>query len=258
MRENSLRARLRAGEPAVNGWLSIPATYSAEGLGWCGFHSVTVDLQHGMIGYQCALGMLQALSATPATPLVRVTALDAAMIMKLLDSGAYGVICPMISTREETEAFVSACRYPPVGTRSFGPSRGLLYGGADYVARANEEIMVIPMIETPAAVENIDAILNTPGVDMIYVGPNDLAMVMDGTNTGSRPASSAAIRHILSRARAANVPAGIFCADAAEARSRLDEGFALVTPANDFGLLTRAARSAIAILTSEREPTKHS
>ena len=112
----------------------------------------------------------------PCSPLVRVPSLDAALLMRVLDAGAYGVICPMISSAKQAEELVDACRYPPVGSRSFGPARGLLYGGADYVAHANAEILVIPMIETVEAVRNIDAILAVEGVDMIYVGPNDMAV----------------------------------------------------------------------------------
>lgn len=245
MRPNLVRRRIADGLPVVNGWLSIGSSYAAEGLGHAGYHSVTVDLQHGMLDFSVALGMLQALSATPAVPLARVPALDTACVMHLLDAGAYGIVCPMISTPEETAALVAACRYPPEGQRSYGPARGLLYGGSDYVARANAEIMAIPMIETAEAVERIDDILAVPGVDMVYLGPNDLAYAMDGRVVGPRPRSTDAIAHVLGRARAAGVPAGVFCADAAEARDRVAQGFALVTPGNDFGLLRRSATAAV-------------
>ena len=146
MRANNVRTRLKASQVVVIGWLSIASAYAAEGVGHSGVHAVTVDLQHGMLGFSDALAMLQAISSTPATPLVRVPDLNPAQIMHLLDAGAYGVICPMISTPEQTKTLVAVCRYPPIGNRSFGPSRGLLYGGADYVARANETIMAIPIV----------------------------------------------------------------------------------------------------------------
>lgn len=245
MRPNLVRTRLAEGRVVVNGWLSIGSSYAAEGVGHSGVHSVTIDLQHGMLGIGDAIPMLQALSATPATPLVRVPALDAAQIMHLLDAGAYGVICPMVSTPEHAAALVAACRYPPSGSRSFGPARGLLYGGADYVAQANATVMAIPMIETAEAVERIDEILDVEGVDMIYVGPNDMAFAVDGHVGLPRPASERAIATVLDRARRRGVPAGIFCATAEEARSRAAEGFALVTPSNDFGLLTRSCAGAV-------------
>lgn len=245
MRANLVRSRLAAGESVVNAWLSIGSSYSAEGVGHSGVHSVTVDLQHGMFGFPEALHMLQAISATPAVPLVRVSGLDPAQIMHLLDAGAYGVICPMISTPEQAAALVSACRYPPFGTRSFGPSRGLLYGGPDYVAHANETVMAIPMIETAEAVERIDEILAVEGIDMIYLGPNDMAFAIDGHVRYPRPASEEAMARVLARAKAYGVPVGIFCADAAEAAERLEQGYALVTPGNDFAHLTRSLSGAV-------------
>jgi 4-hydroxy-2-oxoheptanedioate aldolase len=248
MRQNLVKDRLAAGESVINTWLSIGSSYSAEGAGHSGAHSVTVDLQHGMFGFSEALHMLQAISATPAVPFVRVPALNGAQIMHLLDAGAYGVICPMISSPEEAAALVAACRYPPHGSRSFGPSRGLLYGGADYVAKANETVMAIPMIETAEAVDRIDEILSVDGVDMIYLGPNDLAFALDGHTRFPRPESERAMAHVLGRAQAHGVPVGIFCADAAEAKLRLDQGYALVTPGNDFAHLTRSLSGAVRAL----------
>lgn len=245
MRPNLIQQRLRAGLPVLNGWLSIASAYSAEGLGHAGFHSVTVDMQHGMIGFTDALHMLQALSATPTTPLVRVSRLDGPEIMRALDAGSYGVICPMIRSVQDAELLVSSCQYPPAGTRSFGPARGLLFGGADYVEKANETIMAIPMIETTEAVDCIDGILAVDGVDMVYIGPNDTAFAYDGQVVGPRPRAEAAIAHVLARARVAGVATGIFCADAEDAVRRLDQGFDLVTPGNDMSLLKSAATDAI-------------
>lgn len=246
MRPNTLRSLITEKTPIVGGWLSIASAYLAEGAGHAGYHCVTVDLQHGMLDFGDAVHMLQALSSTPAIPLVRPTALNTAEIMHLLDAGAYGVICPMISTEEDARALVAACRYPPNGRRSFGPARGKLYGGPDYFDKADDEVMVIPMIETASALDNIDAILSVPGVDMIYVGPNDL-----GLDLGEAPSAelspgrtSEAIAHILSRATAAGKPAGIFCGTPELARRRIEEGFALVTPGNDFSIVTQGMAHA--------------
>ena len=247
MRENTLKRMLRAGEPIINAWLSIPSGYLAEGAGHQGFHSVTVDLQHGLIGFETAVSMLQAISATPAIPLVRAPSREPESIMHLLDAGAYGVVCPMISNRSQTEEFVAACRYPPTGARSFGPARGKLYGGADYFDAANGEVMAIPMIETAEALQNIDDILAVPGVDMIYVGPNDLALDL-GEKPGAElqdSETSKAIAHILERAKAAEVPTGIFCGDGDLSKRRLAEGFDLVTPGNDFNTLMAAMQREI-------------
>ena len=167
--------------------------------------------------------------------------------MHLLDAGAYGVICPMISTKQDAQELVKACRYPPVGKRSFGPARGKLYGGSDYFEFANDEILAIPMIETAEGLQNIDAILAVPGIDMVYVGPNDLAL-----DLGEKPGSelidgetSNAISHILGRAKAAKVATGIFCSGGDMAKRRLSEGFDLVTPGNDFNTLMSAMQSDV-------------
>ncbi len=247
MRANTVRTRLAASEIVVNGWLSIASAYSAEGIGHSGVHAVTVDLQHGMLGFSDALAMIQAISATPATPFVRVPELNTAQIMHLLDAGAYGIICPMISTPEQTRSLVAACRYPPYGNRSFGPSRGLLYGGADYVVKANETVMAIPMIETAEAVDRIEEILDVDGVDMIYLGPNDLAFALDGNVGHPRPKSEAALLHVLAAATRRGIPVGIFCASGEEARMRVEQGFKLVTPGNDFAHLTRSMREAVRV-----------
>jgi len=245
MRPNLIKSRLVSGEVIVNAWLSIGSSYSAEGVGHTGVHSVTVDMQHGMFDFHAALQMLQGISATPAVPLVRVPALNPAKIMHLLDAGAYGVICPMISTPEDAATLVAACRYPPVGNRSFGPSRGLLYGGSDYVAHANNTVMAIPMIETAEAVERIDEILDVEGIDMIYLGPNDLAFDIEGHVGFPRPESEKAIAKVLTSAKNKNIPAGIFCSDAEDARKRISQGFDLVTPGNDFAHLTRSIAGAV-------------
>ncbi len=253
MRRNTLRRLWADGHCAVNAWLAIPAAYSAEGLSHQGYDAVTVDLQHGMIDAQTAISMLQAISTSPAVPLVRVGGMDPVAIMKMLDAGAYGIICPMISTQAEAERFVDACRYPPAGHRSFGPARGLLYGGSDYFQYANEEILTIAMVETVEGVNNIDAICSVPGLDAIYVGPNDLCL-----DYGEAPTSepqgghaAAAIERVQTRTAAAGKYCGIFCSGGSAARMRRQQGFSLVTPGNDMGILLKAAKAEIGKIRSD-------
>lgn len=256
MRKNKLRDLFAKGEPALNSWHAIPSSYLVEGAGHQGFDSVTIDMQHGMIGFESVVTMLQAVSSGPAVPLVRVPANHPDQIMRLLDAGAYGVICPSISTVDDAQRFVDACRYPPVGTRSFGPARGLLYGGADYVDHANTEILTIPMIETAEAIENLEAIVAMQEVDMVYVGPNDLALALGEKPGAERVASrtAEAIAHIRTVCKAAGKPIGIFCADTELSQLRIDEGFDLVTPGNDFGIATKAMAQAIATLRPSARP----
>ena len=141
MRKNKLKQMFKEGKPVVNGWLQIPSAFSAEVMAHQGWDSCTIDMQHGVIDYPNALGMLQSISTTEVTPLARVNWNEPGQIMKILDAGCYGIICPMVSNRKEAESFVKACLYPSKGYRSFGPIRGLLYGGSDYAKNADNEII---------------------------------------------------------------------------------------------------------------------
>jgi len=183
MRENKLRTIWKQGGCVINGWLSVPSSFSAEVMAHTGWDSLCIDTQHGMIDFQTAFSMMQAISTTGVTPIVRVPWNEPAAIMKCLDAGAFGVICPMINTRADAERLVATCRYPPAGFRSCGPTRAALYGGGDYQAKANETIVVFAMIETAEAVANLDSILSTPGLDAIFIGPNDLAISMGLPNS---------------------------------------------------------------------------
>ena len=250
MRRNRLKELAKAGAPILNAWLAIPSAYSAEVMGHQGFDSVTVDLQHGMIAFDAAVAMLQAISSTPAVPIARVSKNDYALVMQLLDAGAYGIICPMISTPEEARLFVSYCRYPPIGQRSFGPARGLLYGGADYFHAANDEILALAMLETREAVAQADAILDTTGLDGIYIGPNDLCLAYGRPPSPETddPEVAGIIDDLARRARSRGRIAGIFCSGGEGARRRFENGFSMVTPGNDVSLLVRGSKEALATI----------
>lgn len=254
MRPNRLRELFADGQSAVNGWLSSNSAYAAEALSWAGFDSITVDLQHGMFGIDAAVALLQGISAGPAMPMARCPSLDPAVIGKLLDAGAYAVICPSIDTPEQAAAFVAACRYPPSGRRSFGPSRGLLYGGADYLAHADATVLTWAMVESVESVANLDAILAVAGLDGVYVGPNDLALSM-GLTPGEAvppPQVAAVMEHVRASAAAAGVASGIFCANAESAAQMARTGWSMVTPGNDIAILTQAAAARVATVRGTR------
>lgn len=259
MRSNRLKLALKNTQQAVNAWLSIPSSYSAEIIASCGFDAVTVDLQHGMIDFGQALTMLQAISSTAATPLVRPGSGDPVQIMQLLDAGAYGIICPQVDDASIAQRVVAACKYPPAGNRSFGPSRGLLYGGTDYFEHANDEIMVFVMIESRAAVGNLDSILDVPGIDGIYIGPNDLSLSYGGT-PGSYPEGevSEIIENIRVEADSRGLITGIFCSDGDMAKKRLEQGFHVVTPGNDAGLLRANCIAQLNLALDQKQATKTS
>ncbi|MGH6814726.1 MAG: HpcH/HpaI aldolase family protein, partial [Hyphomicrobiaceae bacterium] len=234
MRRNAIKKILAEGGRVINGWAAIPNSYATEVYAHQGWDSVTVDLQHGPVGYQTAVTMLQAISTTDAVPMARVPWNDPALIMKLLDAGAYGLVCPMINTKAEAEAFVSAARYAPLGTRSFGPNRAVQYGGADYWQHANEEILLFAMIETTKALANLDDILAVPSLNGTYIGPSDLSLSMGAMPTldPSDPQVLAAIETIRRKTQARGLIAGIHTDSPKTALKRYAEGFQLCTVLN--------------------------
>lgn len=250
MKPNPLRQTWAQGKAAVNGWLSISCPFTAEIMSHQGYDSLTIDLQHGLVGYEAATTMLQAMQASPVTPLVRVPWLDAGHIMKALDAGAYGVICPMVNTREEAERLVSYVRYPPAGVRSFGPTRAAIALGADYGQQADAEVLCFAMIETAQAYENLEAIATTPGLDGLYIGPADLTLGLCGRRypTGfdrEEPEMVEAIRTILKAAHGAGIRAGLHNGTPAYAAKAVGWGFDLVTIGSDARLMAGAAQASV-------------
>lgn len=251
MKPNSIKQLWKHSKPAINGWLSIANAFTAEIMAEQGYDSITIDLQHGIVDYQAAVGMLQAMRASEVTLLARVPWLDPAAIMKVLDAGAYGVICPMINTRAQAEELVSYMRYPPLGTRSFGPTRANFSAGADYGREANENVICFAMIETAEALRNVGEIAATPGLDGLYIGPADLTLGLTGTRypTGfdrEEPELIEAIQRILSAAHDAGIRAALHCGSPAYAAKAVGWGFDLVTISNDVRLLAGAAGASVA------------
>src|SRR5215468_6999276 len=244
MRPNTLRQIWQSGGAAVNGWLAIANSFSAETMAHQGWDSLTIDLQHGVVDYQAMVAMLTAISTTPTVPLVRVPWLEPGILMKALDAGAYGVICPMINTREEAQKLVSWTHYAPRGTRSFGPVRALLYGGADYPQHANDTIVTFAMIETRQALDNLDSILSVEGLDAVYIGPSDLSLSLGCKPSFDdvEPPVAQAIDHILARAKAHGVVAGIHNGTPEGALKRVAKGFRLVTVGSDARLLAAGSQ----------------
>lgn len=239
MRANTLREIWKSGRRANNIWLSLGSAYAAELIAHQGWDSVTIDLQHAPADYKDAVAMLTAVSTTNCVPLVRVPWNDPGDIMRVLDAGAYGVMCPTVDTPEDAARFVGAARYAPLGYRSAGPNRAALYGGADYVANANDTIVTMAQIETKKGLENVEAIAKTPGLDMLFVGPSDLGLTL-GTPGHANPTEKVtldAIDRILHAAHAAGIHAGIFGTTAEFAKSMFAKGFDLVTVTTDATLI---------------------
>lgn len=248
MRENRLRTLWQRQEAALCAWLTIPNSFSAEIMVHTGFDCFTIDLQHGLIDYQTAVPMLQAISTTEATPLARVPWNDPGAIMKMLDAGCYGIICPMINNVGEALAFTDACRYPPQGIRSYGPKRATIYAGDDYAAAANDTVLAIAMIETAAGLANVDAIAALPGIDALYIGPADLSLALGRSQRTDQtdPVLVEALEKVLAAAQRHGKVAGLHTATPAYARAMIEKGFQLVTIASDAAFLEAEARRVVA------------
>jgi len=250
VRASNVREIWKKGGAVVNGWMGIPSSIASEAMVQAGWDSLTADLQHGLVDYQTAVSMFQAVSTSSITPLARVPWLEAGIIMKLLDAGAMGIVCPMINSRAECEAFVGACRYAPKGYRSFGPTRALWYAGPDYAKHANDTVITMAMIETKKAMGNLDEIMSVPGLDGIYIGPADLGLSLGGEPRGDQvdPKIVDAIKKILATAKKHKIRAGIHCSSTDYALKMIDWGFQFVTILADTALLANAAKSTVATM----------
>ena len=248
MRKNKLKELFKTNKPIINSWLSVPSSFSAEVMANQGWDSVTIDMQHGLIDYANAVNMLQAISTTETTPLARVNWNEPGQIMKILDAGCYGIICPMVSNRKEAEKFVQACLYPPKGYRSFGPIRANIYGGSDYAENADTEILKLAMIETKEALEKLDEILDTPNLDGIYIGPADLSLALGEKPGFDRPENTKAykeILRILESAKKRSLFTGLHNGSPEYAQKMLEKGFNLVTVGSDSRYIVSGAKNDI-------------
>ncbi len=250
MRANRLREIWASGGAAVNGWLAVPNGFSAETMAHQGWDSLTVDTQHGVVDYQAAVSMLTAISSTSTVPVARVPWLDPSHLMKILDAGAYGVICPMVNSREDAEKLVDYTRYPPLGTRSFGPIRGLLYGGSDYPEQANDTVVIFAMIETRAGLDNLEDILGTPGLDAVYVGPSDLSLALGCRPTFDDvdPPVADAIASIVAMAKKHGKIAGIHNGTPEAALKRIEMGYQFVTVSSDARLMASGSQQILSVM----------
>ena len=250
--QRGLKQHLRSGGKAVNGWCSIPSAVTAEMVARAGFDTVSVDLQHGLSDYQMALTMLQAVDGLGLPTLCRVPWNEPGIIMKALDAGFTGIICPMINTRAEAERFAVTCRYAPLGNRSFGPTRAAQVHGADYARTANDFVTTFAMIETAEAMENLDAVLEVEGIDAVYIGPADLGLSLGHSPTllPEEPVREAIVT-IRDKALAAGKASAIHCGSPAMVREMLAAGFGLATLLTD----ARLFANALAVAASEAHAT---
>lgn len=239
MRAVRARELLTDGKIVLNGWSVIPGGFLSEVMASLGWDSLTIDMQHGIIGQPDMVAMLQAISATALTPMVRLAANDATLIGQALDSGAMGVICPLINSAKEAASFVAACRYPPHGIRSSGATRALIYAGFDYGLAADSQILKFAMIETVDALKCLDEIAAVPGLDGLYVGPSDLSLALGGTQgfDKNEPHMLDAYRAVADACRRHGLTAGIHTASPAFAARMAGMGYRFITLVGDFNFI---------------------
>ncbi len=248
----SFRERLADGPPVINGWLQIPSGFAAEIMAQANWDSLTVDLQHGQQDYASLLACFQALAIRGVTPLARVLWNDTAAVGRVLDTGAQGIICPMVNTPEEARRFVAAAHYPPLGVRSYGPLRAALYARSEpsFVAAANEDVVCMAQLETRQALDNIEAILEVAGLDGLYIGPSDLGLSLGFPARLDReePAVFEIYDTIIAAAKRHGKVAALHCDSPAYAKTAIDRGFRLVTVGSDWSFMLKGARAALATI----------
>ena len=241
-----LKNKLINGQIVITGWCSLGSSLTAEIMGNVGFDCVNIDLQHGLASEEIAFQCLQAVTSTPAIPMARSRWNEPANIMRLLDFGAMGIICPMINTKEDAKKFVSACRYGPRGERSFGPIRSSICYGTDYYKNANDAIVTIAMIETQKGLENLENILQVEELDGIFIGPNDLGIslgegpVLDQENL----VLDKTLQFILKSCKKYRKVPGIFCGTVKGCLRRIEQGFTHIALGNDVLLFKQIANSS--------------
>jgi 4-hydroxy-2-oxoheptanedioate aldolase len=247
MRLNRVKQLLEAGKPAIGTFLNIPSIATAEIMANVGWDWLVVDAEHGAIDLDTMHNMFVAISTTNTVPMCRVRDNDPSVIKQALDAGAYGIVIPMVNSPEEAERAVKACKYAPEGNRSAGPGRWRYYGGADYQKHANEEILVAIQIEHIDAVNRVEEILSVPGIDIVHMGPGDLAWSMGlGKGLGEKdPAHAEAMAKVLAAAKKLGIHIGTASRSVQEAPVLLEKGYHFLMVMNDINFLYNSASEAL-------------
>jgi 4-hydroxy-2-oxoheptanedioate aldolase len=250
MRPNPVKQALKAGQPSVGTWLSLGSITAARFMARAGFAWLTVDIEHSLVDWETATHIFATVADAKCTALARVPANRHDHIKRVLDNGAHGIVVPMVNSRAEAEAAVAAVLYPPAGTRSVGGSVHALNfdtTAADYYAHANEQLLIVLQCEHIQAVEDADTIFSVPGIDAIFVGPNDLAASMRGKDgrPPSAEATNQALKHVLETCRKHKVAAGMHCGSGEEARLRIEQGWQFLAVGSELKMMLNGANEVI-------------
>lgn len=248
-RSIDLKRRLGAGEVTFGAWLTVASGPVAEIMAWAGFDWVLIDMEHGPFSLEGLQSALIAFNGAPTVPIVRIPWNDPVHIKQVLDIGADGLVIPMINTVAEARAAISACKYPPEGTRGFGPRRAAAYGRLteEYVAGANAGVVVVLQVEHVDAVANLDGILSVPGIDVVCLGPADLSGSAGLLRQFEHPSVLAAIEETIAKCSARRIPVAMGPVYAEERmRSLVAKGVTMVITGEDSAFLRNAAGAALA------------
>ena len=251
MHTNRLKQALARGEAQFGAWLMLGGTGIARMLGGAGFDWVLIDTEHGTIDQAMMAEMVAAVASVGGVPLVRVTANSPELIKRALDAGAWGIIVPMVNNAAEAEAVVRAAKFPPQGERGYGsPFARFPFAATpiEYTAEANANIVVVVQIETVQAIAAVDDIAAVPGLDVLFVGPNDLSAsygLVPG-NENNAPEFQAALERVKAAARDHHIACGIFAPDGELAARRAAEGFQMVSATIDFAAMLDGAGQQLA------------
>ena len=247
MKKNPVKAALRDGQPQVGTWLSTGNLMATRVLARIGFPWLTVDMEHSPIDWSTAGALFGAIADAGCVPLARVPRGDHDHIKRVLDAGAFGIVVPMVNTVEQAQEAIAAAKYPPTGTRSLGGTLHALNFGAtpgDYYRRANDEILVVLQTESPEGVENAEAIYSLPGVDAIFVGPNDLTAQMrnpDGVDP-TPDELEAMLQRVLATGKKVGTPVGLHVQSVADVNRRTAEGWQFIALGSDLRMMTHTAQ----------------
>lgn len=253
MKTNPVKAALAAGKPQVGTWLSFGDVFTARLMAHVGFPWLTVDLEHSPIDWQMASMMFATISDAGCVPLARVPRGDHDLIKRVLDGGAMGVVVPMVNTVEEARIAINAAKYPPTGNRSIGgsiPALNFQTSAGEYYKRANDEILVILQTESPQGVDNAEEIYSLPGIDAIFVGPNDLFWQMKKPD-GTEPTPTefeAMLQRVLAAGKKTGTPVGIHTQSIAEVKHRISEGWQFLALQSELKMMVTKAQELVAEL----------
>jgi 2-dehydro-3-deoxyglucarate aldolase len=242
--KNNLKKMIKEGKVVIGAPISIGNPIVAEVIGHLGFDWVFFDLEHSPMTLETLQVMMQAMSFSETTPIVRVASNDPVPIKQALDIGAYGIIVPMVNSLEDAKRAVASVRYPPLGIRGFGPRRAAL-ADPDYVVTANEEILLMIQIESQQAIDNIDEILSVKGIDVAVFGPNDLSMSLGVFTKFDDPKFVSAVQKVKKSANRHGVALSMLGSSAFDARKLVEEGFKILVVRDDLGTLRNAELSAL-------------